>query len=151
MEAIEVDYDPSKVSYRELLDVFWSSHDPLRKAYRRQYASAIFFRTPEEKDAAEATAASFARGESRPTTEIVPFERFTLAEDYHQKYRLRGVAWLDGILKLAYPDLRDYVGSTAATRLNAWLDGEGSPTEAEIADLGFDAEETRSLRSLLRL
>jgi peptide-methionine (S)-S-oxide reductase len=93
-EAVQVDFDPAKVSYLELLATFWKSHDPTT-ANRQgpdlgtQYRSAIFFHDAEqEKDARDSKTVLADKGVfKRPiVTEIVPATQFYRAEDYHQKY-----------------------------------------------------------------
>jgi peptide-methionine (S)-S-oxide reductase len=100
-EAVEVTYDPDQVSYEKLLDVFWNAHDPTT-ANRQgpdvgsQYRSAIFYHSPEQKAAAEASKEALDKAGSlgRPiVTEIVPATDFWRAEEYHQQYlEKRGLA-----------------------------------------------------------
>jgi peptide-methionine (S)-S-oxide reductase len=93
-EAVEVEFDPAKVSYRELLAVFFQSHDPTQlnrqgPDYGTQYRSAIFFHDAEqEAQARESLAALDKAGVfKRPiVTQIVPASEFFRAEEYHQKY-----------------------------------------------------------------
>ena len=100
-EVVEVEYDPAKVSYDQLLNVFWENHDPTTLNRQgpdvgEQYRSAIFFQTPEQKAAAEASKAKLAATGKykRPiVTEITPASEFWRAEDYHQQYlEKRGLA-----------------------------------------------------------
>jgi peptide-methionine (S)-S-oxide reductase len=100
-EAVEVDFDPARVTYGKLLDVFWENHDPTQRNRQgpdvgTQYRSEIFFRSPEQKAAAEASKASLeASGRfKRPiATEITPASTFWRAEQYHQRYlEKRGLA-----------------------------------------------------------
>jgi peptide-methionine (S)-S-oxide reductase len=93
-EAVEVEFDPTKVSYRELLAVLFQSHDPTQlnrqgPDYGTQYRSAIFFHDAEqEAQAREAVAALEKAGVFRRpiVTQIVPASEFFRAEEYHQKY-----------------------------------------------------------------
>jgi len=93
-EVVEVDYDPDKVSYGQLLDVFWSSHDPTQvnrqgPDFGTQYRSVIFYHDEEQKAEAEASKERLdASGRfHRPiATQIVPAARFYRAEEYHQRY-----------------------------------------------------------------
>ena len=93
-EAVEVDFDPKQVSYRELLAVFFQSHDPTQMNrqgpdYGTQYRSAIFFHDPEqEAEAREAKAALEKAGVfKRPiVTQLEPATDFYRAEEYHQRY-----------------------------------------------------------------
>lgn len=93
-ETVEVEYDPSKVSYEKLLDVFWENHDPTTLNRQgpdvgEQYRSAIFFHSPEQESAAVASKASLEKSGryKRPVvTEIRPASTFYRAEEYHQRY-----------------------------------------------------------------
>jgi peptide-methionine (S)-S-oxide reductase len=92
-EAVEVGYDPAKVSYAQLLDTFWHSIDPLVKDRQfcdtgDQYRTAIFYRTDEEKKLAEESKKQVEAKFAPRTvyTQIVPAGPFYKAEDYHQDY-----------------------------------------------------------------
>ena len=100
-EVVEVAYDPEKVSYDDLLEVFWNEHDPTQVDRQgpdvgAQYRSAIFFHTPEQEAAARASKDRLAASGrfSRPiATEITPAGAFWRGEDYHQQYlEKRGLA-----------------------------------------------------------
>jgi peptide-methionine (S)-S-oxide reductase len=136
-ETIEFDYDPSVVTYAELLDEFWRAHDPRRHAHSRQYRSAIFYRTDEERREAEESKARIESVIGTVTTAIESLERFHRAEDYHQKYRLRAHHRLMVEFRKAFPDDDRIVDSTAAARVNGWLDGYGSPDEVRTAASGL--------------
>jgi peptide-methionine (S)-S-oxide reductase len=91
-EVVEVEYDPSKVSYEELLEVFWENHDPTTPNRQgpdlgSQYRSAIFFHTPEQEAAARASKERVQSRFRNPiVTEITPVSEFYRAEEYHQRY-----------------------------------------------------------------
>ena len=93
-EAIEVTFDPSKVTYDMLLEVFWSIHDPTTLNRQgpdvgTQYRSAIFYLDSEQKLKAESSKAKLEaskRFKNRIVTQIVPASDFWQAEDYHQQY-----------------------------------------------------------------
>jgi peptide-methionine (S)-S-oxide reductase len=95
-EAVLVVFDPEKVSYERLLQVFWESHDPTQGMRQgndvgTQYRSAIYTTTAEQRRLADASRAAFQRaltvaGRSAITTEIAPAGDFFYAEDYHQQY-----------------------------------------------------------------
>jgi peptide-methionine (S)-S-oxide reductase len=93
-EVVHIEFDPARVSYDQLLDVFWASHDPTQRNRQgpdigSQYRSAIFFHSPEQQKAAEASMARLTasgRHSRRIATEIVPAATFWPAEDYHQRY-----------------------------------------------------------------
>jgi peptide-methionine (S)-S-oxide reductase len=100
-EAVEVDFDPSKVSYEKLLDVFWENHDPTQlnrqgPDWGAQYRSAIFYHSPEQEAQAKASKENLEESHrfSKPiVTQIVPAATFYEAEDYHQQYlEKRGLA-----------------------------------------------------------
>ena len=93
-EAVEITYDPGKISYRKLLDAFWSMHDPTTPNrqgpdHGSQYRSAIFYHTPEQRRLAEESKERLeksGRYRSRIVTEIAQAGVFWPAEDYHQQY-----------------------------------------------------------------
>ena len=100
-EVVQVEYDPSEVSYEDLLRVFWENHDPTTLNRQgpdtgTQYRSVIFYHTPEQEAAAKASKEALAKSGryKRPiVTEIVPAPEFWRAEDYHQQYlEKRGLA-----------------------------------------------------------
>ena len=93
-EAVEIDYDPAKLSYDKLLDVFWENHDPTQlnrqgPDWGKQYRSAIFFHTPDQEAAAKTSTEQLEKSHrfSKPVvTQIVPATTFFEAEEYHQQY-----------------------------------------------------------------
>ncbi len=100
-EALEITFDPTRVSYQQLLDVFFSSHDPTQlnrqgPDHGEQYRSVIFYHSAEQQQAAVATVARLNAEHKFPrpiVTQIVPAQTFWVAEEYHQKYlEKRGVA-----------------------------------------------------------
>ena len=93
-EVVQVEYDPSKVSYEELLRVFWNIHDPTTLNRQgpdigTQYRSVVLFHNPEQEAAATASKQklqSSGRYQKSIVTEITPASEFYRAEDYHQQY-----------------------------------------------------------------
>ena len=95
-EVVLVHYDPAKVTYAQLLKVFWENHDPTQGMRQgndigTQYRSGIYVYSDEQRAAAEASAADYARalesaGYGAITSEILPAPEFYYAEDYHQQY-----------------------------------------------------------------
>ena len=151
-EAVQIDYDPSRISYRELLDIFWKSHDPGAKSWSRQYRVAIFYHGEEQRRLAlESRDREAAKRKETIHTEVLPFTGFTLAEDYHQKYRLQQYPELASEFETVYPAMRDFVNSTAAARVNGFLGGYGSPEllKKEIGSYGLPAEAKKRLIDLL--
>lgn len=151
-ETVQVDYDPLSVSYEELLAVFWASHRPTTPPPSRQYASRIFAHDEAQLRAAEESKRIVESKVGRVFTEVVPYERLYLAEDYHQKYRLRNEPRLYREFREVYQDAAAFRESTAAARVNGYLYGYGSPgeLEAELPALGLSADGEAVLRSLVR-
>jgi peptide-methionine (S)-S-oxide reductase len=93
-EVVQVAFDPARVSYAQLLDVFWQTHDPTQlnrqgPDYGKQYRSVIFFHSPEQEVAARALKAKLQASSLYPRpimTEIAPASTFWRAEEYHQRY-----------------------------------------------------------------
>jgi peptide-methionine (S)-S-oxide reductase len=91
VEVVQVVYDPTKVSYAELLDVFWKNTDPTVADqqfcdYGDQYRTAIFYHSEEQKQLAEASKEKVAERFDNVYTEIIPASTFYPAEEYHQDY-----------------------------------------------------------------
>ncbi len=100
-EVVEVTFDPEKISYPQLLDAFFSLHDPTQKDrqgpdWGTQYRSVIFFHSPEQQQMALAAIAHFTKENKFPApivTQVVPAPTFWRAEEYHQRYlEKRGMA-----------------------------------------------------------
>src|SRR4029079_6954831 len=93
-EVVEVEFDPSKVSYDQLLDIFWSNHNPTTLNRQgpdvgTQYRSVIFYHSPEQKGAAEGPGNKIDAGglfRQPVVTQIEPASKFWRAEEYHQRY-----------------------------------------------------------------
>ena len=151
-ETIQIDYNPSKISYRELLEVFWHGHDPSGMSWSRQYAAIVFTHDAEQRRLAEETKSRIAVETGRPVrTEIVPYREFFLAEDYHQKHALRLNREFFDEMEKAYPRVSDLIASTAAARLNGYLGGEGSyeDLEKELDDLGLSPRRKEVLKTMV--
>jgi peptide-methionine (S)-S-oxide reductase len=91
-EVVEVTYDPERVSYEELLDVFWAKHDPTQLNRQGwdvgdQYRSVIFFHDSEQQEVATGSKEQEQSRRSKPVVTLVePAQTFYAAEDYHQQY-----------------------------------------------------------------
>ena len=106
-EVVRVVYDPSRVSYEELLKTFWEGHDPtqgMRQGNDRgtQYRSGIYYTSEDQQVAAEASKVAYERalkdaGRGAITTEILPAPEFYYAEDYHQQYLAKNPGGYCGI------------------------------------------------------
>ncbi len=150
-EAVEIAFDPAKLSYEDLLKVFWESHDPARSPFSRQYASLIL---PGSEDQARLAAASLERFRQRRTThaEIVPDATFWPAEDYHQKYYLQHVPDLLKEYRAMYPAMGDFIRSTAVARVYGYVGGYGSSPrlERDLGRLGLSAQAEARLLAHVR-
>ena len=151
-ETVQVDFDPQRVSYEQLLSIFWNGHDPTRRPWSRQYLNAIFYHndTQHRQALASKTAVEATRGLS-VRTEVAPLRRFTLAEDYHQKYLLKQHYSLKAELSRIYPNHRDLIDSTAAARVNGYAGGHGSRAqfERDIDELGLGDRARRELTEMV--
>jgi peptide-methionine (S)-S-oxide reductase len=151
-ETIRIYYDPKKVSYKELLDIFWTDHDPFTRPWSKQYKSVIFYHNEEQKKLAFETKARLEEKlKQKIYTEIVPEDKFYPAEDYHQKYYLRSNKELMLIFKDIYPTDVDFVASTAAARINGYLGGYGKNSELEkdLREAGLYPEAVKKLITAL--
>ena len=91
-EVVQIEFDPKKISYEKVIDLFWKAHDPTTLNRQgadvgTQYRSIILYENEAQKEAAEKSKAAAASHFKSPiVTEIVPLKEFYKAEDYHQNY-----------------------------------------------------------------
>jgi methionine-S-sulfoxide reductase len=139
-ETIQIDYDPAVISYEDLLDVFFGSHSCTVQSYSRQYSSVILYHDEEQYNLAAVGKAHQEQILGRTVvTEINPFDRFYLAEDYHQKYYMQQVSQIFRDFTAIYPDVTGWVNSTAAARVNGYIGGYGTleQLQTQIDSLGL--------------
>jgi hypothetical protein len=149
-ESFQVDFDPARLSYEGLLNIFWRGGRHSRQSWGKQYMTAVFTHTPEQKQMAQITKAQQEHARGQIHTPILPLETFYLAEDYHQKYSLRSTSTLEREYRSIYPDLQNFVNSTAVTRVNGFLGGYGDwdVLQAEIDHYGLSEKGRLQLREL---
>lgn len=144
-ESFQVDFDPTVVTYAQLLDLFWRAHNPCDTGYSRQYMSAVFTADEAQHRAAVESKQRVEKQLGRAVkTPILRLGLFTLAEDYHQKYYLRNSPLMKDFQAI-YPDAASFTASTAAARANGFVAGDGEPdfVKSEIDKLGL-SEESRA-------
>jgi len=151
-ECFQVEFDPSVVPYEDLLEIFWQSHDPTRAAWKTQYASLVLAADDSQLAAARDSAGNYERlFGSRVATRIEPLGEFWMAEDYHQKYYLRNDKLLMREFRAFYPREADLVASTAAARVNGYLNGgQCNRLDRDLPVLGLSEQSAAHLRSACR-
>jgi methionine-S-sulfoxide reductase len=83
-ETVQVDYDPQRITYNELLDIFWRSHKPTGRSWSRQYMNAVFYHDDRQRQLAMDSKAAVEKKIGQGVkTEVAPLRTFTMAEDYH--------------------------------------------------------------------
>ena len=151
-ETVQVDYDPRVITYEQLLRIFWDSHPPAGKAWSRQYMNAVFYHNERQRQLAVASQKAIAERIFQAVgSEVAPLRFFTLAEDYHQKYLLKGHKKLLDEMKKVYPRSQDFINSTAVARLNGYVGRNGSKEQLsrEINRLGLSEQGKKVLSELV--
>jgi methionine-S-sulfoxide reductase len=151
-ETVQVDYDPERITYNALLDIFWQNHKPTGRSWSRQYMNAVFYHDDRQRQMAMDSKAAVEKKIGRSVkTEVVPLRSFTMAEDYHQKYMLKQRNDLKGEMSRFYPLHRDFVDSTAVAHLNGYVGGHGSKDQLarEIDSLGLSASGRKTLTDMV--
>ena len=151
IETIQIDYDPQKISYKEMLEIFWKNHNTARKVWKRQYASALFYQDEYQEQLARASRDKIASVmDEKVYTEVISLDKFYLAEMYHQKYHLQGYEELMSEYREIYPDTMDIVNSTSAARVNGYIGGYAdlSQLEAEFSKLGLSEDKITFLKKI---
>jgi peptide-methionine (S)-S-oxide reductase len=146
-ETIQIEYDPTRISYEELLNIFWNTHSPTSRPYSRQYASFVFYHDETQRELALKTKEEQEAKRGTIYTEIVPAGTFYPAEAYHQKYRLQRSSLMQEFDAI-YSNHDDFVASTAAARVNGYLGGNGAceQLQEELDSLGLTSAGQDKLR-----
>lgn len=135
-ETVQLDFNPEEVSYEELLEIFWNNHQ--YKIHRKnQYASRIFFMNEEQKAKAERSLAEH----SGARTVVEPLEVFWVAEDYHQKYKLRSSDVLMNLFVSHSPE--ELIYSPLAAKLNGLVGGR----DVEFEEQKMGRKEKKALQN----
>ena len=152
-ETVQVDYDPQRISYSQLLTVFWQSHKPTSRSRSRQYMRAIFYSDDNQRQLALESKAALAQQIGQAVqTDVLPLRTFTMAENYHQKYLLKQHYRLNAEMTRIYPQHRDFVESTAVARLNGYVGGYGNRRQfsKDIDRLGLSEAGKVALKELVK-
>lgn len=120
-----------------MLEKFWQWHNPYRKAWARQYMSAILYHNEEQKAEIERSKAKLGKPVA---SEIQPYQGMTLAEDYHQKYYLRRNRKLVHEFSRLFRTPDEFLNSKVVARANAALGGHLKLTAEEVASYGVSEE-----------
>ena len=139
---MEVDFDPSQISFAKIVDLFWASHDPCGRLRGSQYMTAIWYHDEAQRDVINAARETIQqRLDGKVQTPVEALDVFYPAEDYHQKYRLQNSP-LKACFRAMYPQFEDFNNSTAAARLNGFLARHGSRKlfDAEHQSYGIQSE-----------
>lgn len=152
-EATRVVFDPAVLSLDELLAQFWAAHDPTDPgSARSQYRAALFLSGEHQRAVAEASAAAVAATLRQPLLTPIELVSFHPAEAYHQKWYLRRERPLFEAVVAGYPDEATALASTAATRANAYVAGNGDPAQLarDLPMLGLPPAAADQLAALHR-
>lgn len=149
-ETLQIEYDPAVISYAELLEVFWNGHSPGRRSFSRQYRSAIYVHNEYQEQLARESKERRQSGGILLSTEIEPYQGFTRAEGYHQKYMLQRFDGIAREFRSIYPHEREFTDSTAAARVNGYLGGFGTRDDL-IQDVNSLGLSPRAQQQLLEL
>ena len=152
-ETVQIDYDPARISYASLLEIFWKDHDPTAASWSKQYRAAIFYHSELQKRAAiDIKEQEAVLLKTIIRTEIVPFSAFYIAEDYHQKYALQHNPELMREFKAMYASFARIVNSTAAARVNGYLAGYGTlkQLQEELESYGLSRAGREQLITIIK-
>lgn len=140
---MQIDFDPTVISYEDLLEVFWEAHNPIYGGAYGQYRSMILYNNDDQRKMAEASKDELEekRGAVFSTT-VKQLKNFATAEFYHQKFYLQADSELMRLILSRYPNRTSIVDSTAAARLNGYIAGYGTAESlmGEIEDYGLTEE-----------
>ncbi|RIX60153.1 peptide-methionine (S)-S-oxide reductase [Paenibacillus nanensis] len=125
-ETVQVEFDPSKLSFRQIVTVFWDNHKPSNiNGYKgRQYQSLLFYEDASQKEVIHQVLQELkVGGRGEPDTEIHPYASFYLAEERHQKYYLKRYPHAMETLLPLFDTHAEFNDSTIAARMNGLAKG----------------------------
>jgi methionine-S-sulfoxide reductase len=152
-ESVQVDFDAQRISYVQLLNIFWTGHNPMKPVWGPQYMSAIFYHDAEqERLCMDVLKEQTMNGRFRLPTQICALDRFYQAEAYHQKYYLRQQVELAKAMSEVHRTDEELIRSTAAARVNGALAGFAEPTalEAELEALAMPSALSQRIVAIVR-
>lgn len=150
-EVVKIDYNPDIISYEGLLEMFWSLGDHLEKV-PTQYLSLILYKNEKQKSLAIQSKKNYEDSKkSEVFTKIKPSSKYYLGESYHQKYYLQNVREIKNDLKIFYTSIYEMNKSTAATRINGYIHGDGTRKSLlrDIDDFGLSEKSKKRLKDIV--
>lgn len=153
-ESLLIEYDPSYLSYEDLLNMFWSAHNPRKKSlFRdRQYMSLLIYNNQQQHETALRSKEMWEKELGGPIkTEFQEASTFYQAEDYHQKYFLKRFPRAVKALESVYPTARQLTDSTVAARMNGMVRGSGKTAELKKELLTWNISEQEKTQLLQAL
>jgi peptide-methionine (S)-S-oxide reductase len=151
IEVVQIDFDRTCISYAELLNIFWRSHNPRQlPTWSRQYMDAVFYCGEEQAELARSKLKSEQAAGGEIYTLVEPMTAFYLAEDYHQKYYLRQETELMKEFDRIY-DRAQFIDSTVAARVNGYIAGCGNllALKTEIKGFGLSVAGCEKLEKIV--
>jgi len=151
IETLEIDFDADIINFEQIVDIFWKSHNPVIYSWKRQYMNAIFFHDEIQKEIILKSKEQLtSQLEGQINTKVIPYEKFYLAENYHQKYHLQNVPVLLNDYKKIFTSTEQFIDSTSACRVNGLLIGHGSVDDfdSDIGKLGLSEQPTQILTDI---
>ncbi|SDR05642.1 peptide-methionine (S)-S-oxide reductase [Natronobacterium texcoconense] len=122
-EVVQAAYDPDRISFRKLLEWAFSEQQPYRQPRKRQYHNIVFTETADQHEQLQAFLDDSDFDRDRLETRFEELDECYVAEDYHQKFQLRGKRWITDVFDEANYDAEDVRESPAAAKLNAHAAG----------------------------
>src|SRR6056297_383716 len=150
-ETIQIEYDPTAISYKELLEIFFENHNPYVKPYSTQYKSIVFYHNQNQKEIYQNYVEKLKENKTL-YTQLKEYDKFYYAEFYHQKYQLQGFSRLMKEVQKYYPKDMNFINSTLTARLNYFVGTrEGKELlEKEKEYYGLDEETISWLKSFIK-
>ncbi|RKD88910.1 peptide-methionine (S)-S-oxide reductase [Halopiger aswanensis] len=122
-EVVQLKYDPDQLSFGDLLEWAFAEHHPYKQPKKRQYQHIVFTETADQRDQLQTYLANAELDREEIETRLEPLEDFHVAEEYHQKFQLRGKRWITEAFDGAGYDATAVRESPAAAKLNAHAAG----------------------------
>ncbi|WP_245840095.1 peptide-methionine (S)-S-oxide reductase MsrA [Sutcliffiella horikoshii] len=150
-ECLQIDFDPTQITFDEIARHFWNSHNSNRGNYKgRQYLSIILYHDINQKEAIEKIKQEIQNTNSQSIgTEIAPLDQFTLAEEKHQKYYLKRYSNATKKLREYFQTEEAFTDATLVARLNSFVKGYGTLSSLKEEIMQWESEDAAELISLV--
>ncbi len=131
-ESVQIDFDPKKISFSKIMDLFWEDHIPWDRSWSKQYQAAVYYHTDSQRAVIEQKQKALEQIHNKKVATIIePVHTFYIAEDYHQKYYLQNTSILLREFESYFNYFSDFNDSPSVAKVNGLVSGKGNQEDLD--------------------